>query len=114
MRSAPNGARKERLRRLDASGARYQYPSVSPHRSGWEPAAIYTRSKKLAEDVGQLPRLKRSPDPGDNYLLALAEASKADYLVTGDKSGLLVLARHKSARIITARDFAGLFAADAS
>lgn len=59
-------------------------------------------------------RAKRSPDPGDNYLLALAEASKADYLVTGDKSGLLVLARHKSARIITARDFAGLFAADAS
>src|SRR5215472_12903803 len=77
------------------------------------PAAIYTRSKKLAEDVGQLPRLKRSPDPGDNYLLALAEASKADYLVTGDKSGLLVLAHHKSARIVTARDFADLFEEDA-
>jgi predicted nucleic acid-binding protein len=46
-------------------------------------------------------------------LLALAEAGRADYLVTGDKSGLLVLAHHKSARIITARDFAALFAADA-
>jgi hypothetical protein len=33
--------------------------------------------------------------------------------VTGDKSGLLVLAHHKSARFITARDFAGLFAANA-
>ena len=41
------------------------------------------------------------------------QAGKADYLVTGDKSGLLVLACHKSARIMTARDFAGLFAADA-
>jgi predicted nucleic acid-binding protein len=28
----------------------------------------------------------------DNYLLAPAEAGRADYLLTGDKSGLLVLA----------------------
>jgi hypothetical protein len=35
-------------------------------------------------------------------LLALAEAGGADYLVTGDKSGLLVFASHKSTRIITA------------
>jgi predicted nucleic acid-binding protein len=41
--------------------------------------------------------------------LALAEASQADYLVTGDKSGLLALERHKSARIVSARDFAVLF-----
>jgi predicted nucleic acid-binding protein len=51
---------------------------VSPYRSGWEPRGNLYQIKKLAEDVGQLPRLKRSPDPGDNYLLALAEASKAD------------------------------------
>ena len=73
----------------------------------------FNQIKKLAEDVGQLPRLKRSPDPGDNYLLALAEAGRADYLVTGDKSGLLVLTRHKSARIITARAFVAFFVADA-
>jgi predicted nucleic acid-binding protein len=42
----------------------------------------------------------------------LAEAGRADYLVTGDKSGLLVFDSHKSTRIITARDFAALFAAD--
>ena len=57
--------------------------------------------------------MKRSPDPADNFLLALAEAGNADYLVTGDKSGLLALASHKSTRIITARDFAGLFAEQA-
>jgi hypothetical protein len=33
-------------------------------------------------------------------LLALAEAGRADYLVTGDKGGLLVFASHKSTRII--------------
>jgi predicted nucleic acid-binding protein len=57
--------------------------------------------------------VKRSPDPDDNFLLALAEAGNADYLVTGDKSGLPSLASHKSTRIITARDFASLLAADA-
>jgi len=81
---------------------------IKPYKAG----RLVNQIKKLAEDVGQLPQLKRSPDPGDNYLLALAEAGKADYLVTGDKSGLLVLAHHKSARIITARAFADLFAAE--
>ncbi len=37
-------------------------------------------------------------------------ASEADYLVSGDKAGLLVLARHKDTRIVSARDFAALFA----
>ena len=41
-----------------------------------------------------------APDPKDSYLLALAEASHAEFLVTGDK-GLLSLQRHKSTRIIT-------------
>lgn len=75
---------------------------IKPYKAG----RLVNQIKKLAEDVGQLPRVKRSPDPGDNYVLALAEAGKADYLVTGEKSGLLTLA-------ITGRDFAALFAAEA-
>lgn len=39
------------------------------------------------------------------YTLALSEASKADYLVTGDKGGLLALARHHSTWIVSAREF---------
>jgi uncharacterized protein len=54
--------------------------------------------------------VKRSPDPEDDFLLALSEAGKADYLLTGDKSGLLVLRRHQNTRIISARKFAALFA----
>jgi len=81
---------------------------VKPYKGG----RLINQIKKLAEDVGELPRVKRSPDPDDNFLLALAEAGNADYLVTGDKSGLLLLARHKSARIITARAFAALVAVD--
>jgi predicted nucleic acid-binding protein len=35
-----------------------------------------------------VPRVKGSPDPNDDFLLAMSEASNADYLVTDDKSGL--------------------------
>src|ERR1035438_6302260 len=41
-----------------------------------------------------------APDPKDSFLLALAEASQADFLVTGDKE-LLSLKHYKSTRIIT-------------
>lgn len=68
-----------------------------------------THVDEFAEDVGALPNVQRSPDPDDDFLLALSEAGKADYLVTGDKSGLLSLARHKSTRIVSAREFAKLF-----
>jgi predicted nucleic acid-binding protein len=40
----------------------------------------------------------------------MSEAGRADYLVTGDKSGLLTLHRHKAAQIISASDFGALFA----
>ena len=43
-----------------------------------EAGRLVNQKAKLAEDIGQLPRLKRSPDPGDNYVRALAEAGKAE------------------------------------
>lgn len=46
-----------------------------------------------------LPREPIAPDPKDSYLLALAEASQAEFLVTGDKE-LLLLKQHKSTRIV--------------
>jgi putative PIN family toxin of toxin-antitoxin system len=47
-----------------------------------------------------LPSSPVAPDPKDTYLLALAEASQADFLVTGDKE-LLSLQHYKSTRVIT-------------
>jgi putative PIN family toxin of toxin-antitoxin system len=41
-----------------------------------------------------------APDPKDSYLLALGEASQAEFLVTGDEE-LLSLKQHKSTSIIT-------------
>ena len=78
---------------------------VKPHEAG----RLVNQVKKLAEDIDPLPRVERSPDPTDDFL-ALSEAGKADYLVTGDKSGLLALDRHKGTHIVSARDFTALFA----
>ena len=47
-----------------------------------------------------LPSGPIAPDPKDSYLLALAEASEAEYLVTSDKE-LQSLKHHKSTRITT-------------
>ena len=47
-----------------------------------------------------LPSGPSAPDPKDGYLLALAEASEAEFLVTGDKE-LVALKLHRSTRIIS-------------
>jgi uncharacterized protein len=47
-------------------------------------------------------------DPGDEYLLALAEASRSDYLVTGDKGHLLDLDHHGSTPIVSAPELIAL------
>lgn len=79
---------------------------IKPHKAG----RLVNQIKRLAEEIRSLPEVKRSADPNDDYLLALSEAGKADYLVTGDKSGLLSLKRHKATQIISPINFAALFA----
>ena len=85
-------------------------PAVAARIKPYKAGRLVNQIKKLAEEVGPLPHVERSPDPTDDFLLALSEAGKADYLVTGDKSGLLALGRYKATRIISAKDFAALFA----
>jgi putative PIN family toxin of toxin-antitoxin system len=59
-----------------------------------------------AEMPTKLPRVQRSRDVDDDFLLALCEAGRADWLVTGDKDGLLSLRTHGAARIATVAEFA--------
>ena len=95
---------------VDELRSTLQKPRVSerikPHRAG----RLVNQIKKLSEDIDPLPRVERSPAPTDEFLLAMSEGGKADYLVTGDKTGLLALAHHEGTRIVSARDFAALFA----
>jgi len=94
---------------LDELRATLEKPRVAklikPNKAG----RLVNQVKKLAQNIDPLPRVELSPDPTDDFLLALSEGGKADYLVTGDKSGLLALDRHKATRIVSAREFAALF-----
>jgi hypothetical protein len=65
--------------------------------------------RTLSLQIESLPVVHRSSDPEDDFLLALAQAGEADYLVTGDKAGLLAFRRHAGTRIVTAAQFARLF-----
>lgn len=56
-------------------------------------------------EIDATPHLSR--DPKDNYLLALALRSDADYLITGDDD-LLVLKQIGNAKIVTMSDFQSL------
>jgi predicted nucleic acid-binding protein len=69
--------------------------------------------RELAYVVQRLPTIDRSPDPADNFLLGMAEVSRAEYLVSGDRSGVLALVRHGSTRILGVGAFHALIHADA-
>lgn len=75
---------------------------IRPHAAG----RLVNQIVRLAEMPEPLPAVQRSPDPRDDFLLALCEAGEADRLVTGDKAGLLALERHGATRIVTAAELA--------
>ena len=59
-----------------------------------------------ADNIDTLPPGHETDDPHDAWMLALAEAALADYLVTGDKrAGLLSRKRFGRTRILTAAAF---------
>jgi len=95
---------------LEELRATLRKPAITERIKPYKAGKLVNELMKLAEIISSLPRVQRSPDPTDDFLLALSEAGKADYLVTGDKGGLLALDRHKNTRIISAREFAALFA----
>lgn len=81
-------------------------------RSRFRPAQagrIVNQLRQTAEVLDGLPHVLRSADATDDFLLALCEAGDADYLVTGDKAGLLALKSHGRTAIVTARQFLDLF-----
>jgi putative PIN family toxin of toxin-antitoxin system len=77
---------------------------VKPYRAG----RLVNQIRRLAQNIDPLPPVQRSPDPTDDFLLAVSEAGNAEYLVTGDKTGLLALGRHKATQIVSATDFLAL------
>jgi putative PIN family toxin of toxin-antitoxin system len=83
----------------------YLLEPITRHEAG----TLINNLKKYAELVPSSPRVHRSPDPTDDFLLAMCSAGKADFLVTGDKGGLLSLGNHGRTQIVSAKDFATRF-----
>ena len=57
-------------------------PAVAARIKPYKAGRLVNDLQDLAEAVDSLPRVERSPDPTDDFLLAVSEAGKADYLVT--------------------------------
>ena len=93
---------------LDELRATLRKPAIAERIKPYKAGSLVNEMKKLAEIVDALPRVRRSPDPADDFLLGLSEAGRADYLVTGDKCGLITLEHHKETRIVSARALAAL------
>jgi hypothetical protein len=76
--------------------------ALQPHRFG----TLINNLTRATVWMRPVPKLHIADDPGDSFLLNLAEAVKAHYLVTGDKrSHLLDLRNVGGTRILTPRQF---------
>lgn len=82
-----------------------RYPRLKPLIEPAAAGAMHNELRRLAILLDTLPVVDASKDPGDNFLLAMAQAGEADVLVTGDKHDLLELGSFQRTRIITARQF---------
>ena len=84
---------------IEEIGLVTRYPKIRARLAPAVAGRLVNRLRDVAIVVQNLPKVDVASDPSDNYLLALAEAGQADFLVTGDKA-LLGLKRYKSTRIV--------------
>lgn len=93
------------LHQLDEIKKASKYPKF---KSILQPARVGTMINNL-QHTAILDRLKieeDTNDPNDAFLISMAIAGKADYLVTGDRrSGLLQKKKIQKTRILTPSDF---------
>jgi putative PIN family toxin of toxin-antitoxin system len=82
-----------------------RYPKIRERLAPALAGRLINEIRDLAVLLTELPVVTASPDPYDNYLLAMAASGSADFLVTGDKRDLLALRLFEGTKIITVRDF---------
>jgi uncharacterized protein len=90
---------------LDEFRSVTRYPRVRPLIEPAAAGAMLNPLAAVAVVLKTLPAVDRSRDPGDHFVLAMAEAGEADYLVTGDRPDLLALKHHHRTHTVTVREF---------
>jgi putative PIN family toxin of toxin-antitoxin system len=88
------------IEQLDEFRRVTRYPRVKKLIDPSAAGVMYNQLRISAIVLDKLPVVNRSRDAGDNFLLAMAEAGAAEYLVTGDKLDILSLKTHGNTRII--------------
>jgi putative PIN family toxin of toxin-antitoxin system len=81
------------------------YPRLASYLVPADVGELVNRLRSAECWLSELPRLEKSEDPGDDFLLAMAQASSADYLVSGDDAGLLAIGHLGRTQIVTAASF---------
>jgi putative PIN family toxin of toxin-antitoxin system len=82
-----------------------RYPKIRERLAPALAGRLINEIRDLAVLMRDLPVVTASPDHHDNYLLAMASAGSAEFLVTGDKRDLLMLKAYGGTKIVTVRDF---------
>jgi putative PIN family toxin of toxin-antitoxin system len=80
-----------------------RYPRVKQRIDPAAAGTLYNELHQLAVVLRTLPELDVSSDAGDNFLLAMAQGGKTDFLVSGDKRHVLSLKTFGTTQIVTAR-----------
>ncbi len=80
-----------------------RYPAIRSRIHPAQAGRLVNAMRSLSVLLERLRPASVSRDPHDDYLFAMAQAGEADYLVTGDKAGVLAVRRHGKTKIVTAR-----------
>jgi putative PIN family toxin of toxin-antitoxin system len=80
-----------------------RYPKLRRFIDHSAAGTMHNELRRLAVLLPDLPIVEVSLDPSDNFLLAMLKAGQADFLVSGDKHGLLSMGTFEGSRIVTAR-----------
>lgn len=80
-----------------------RYSAIRPRIHPAQAGRMLNALRALSMVLEKLPPASVSRDPHDDYLFSMAKAGEADYLVTGDKAGVLAVRKYEKTRIVTAQ-----------